>query len=154
TRGTSRLWDGGGRTAGLGVTGGDEPFAMQQQFGNASRIQMHKRGGADPSSVDAYTQSTFSQYGSSDLAPSIASTEQKAQTPPNYQTSLSGFDTLGNPQNVTRGSLNWTQQFDEAGHPTSVKAPGRPAKLFSWDARGAITTQTLPDGSTQSHDYD
>lgn len=161
-RTTTRDWDGGGRTRGLGFTGSDEPRAMSRQVDDAGRLQSFKSGTGSASGVtNPLLQTNLTGYDSSTYLPTaVQKTESNATSssgssgPPTYQTNLSNFDTLGNPKSVSIGNLSWAQQFNQAGDAVSFAEPKRPTpQTFDRDARGAVTTHFLADGNKETFDY-
>src|SRR5256885_2009581 len=71
-----------------------------------------------------------------------------------WSTTTLAYDTAGHSTEATTGALTFRQSFDEAGNVKTAQAPNRPQETLTYDGRGAVTSQTLPDGATQSHAYD
>jgi RHS repeat-associated protein len=155
SRSMTRAWDGAGRTSGVAISGGSDPRAMTQTFDDAGRIQTRNSGVGSPTSISTMLSTTMWSGYTGYIAPSVTSTENHTSAEPqgNYTTNLTNFDTLGNPQTIQVGSLTWTQKTDQAGYLTDAAAPERGPEHFDRDARGAVTTQTLGDGRTQTFDY-
>jgi YD repeat-containing protein len=105
----------------------------------------------------AFTEATWKEYGDQYLAPKVQSTENKVppSAPPQSYESQMQFDTAGNAKSVNVGALAWSTKFDQAGNVTSAQEPGlRGTHAMSYNAVGAVTTETLADGtSQQSHAY-
>jgi RHS repeat-associated protein len=155
SRGMTQLWDGGGRATRIATTGnGTTGMRIRHaRFDDAGRLQMEESGeGADPQTVQPFEVKNYQGYGTSDVATTVQSHEPRAtQTPITIQRSQ--LDTLGRPKSVAVGDLEWKQTLDQAGNVTRAAAPGRPETSMQHDARGLVTSETLADGSVQSHEY-
>ncbi|HKS23398.1 MAG TPA: Ig-like domain-containing protein [Thermoanaerobaculia bacterium] len=152
---TSKMtWDGGGRTAAVAADGGGDTRAVAQKFDDAGRILEHKQGTSSSSGFTPILTSSFDGYGSSYVAPTTRTAE--LLTGHTY-TATRGFDTAGNTKDVKVGALAWTHEFDEAGNVTKDKQPSslpsQPERQLFYDARGNVTSEILPGGATQSHEY-
>jgi large repetitive protein len=155
SRTTTRTWDGGGRTAAVSVNGGDgTPRASQSDYDTAGRIKRAASGTGSATAITAFTEASWPDYGNTYLAPTVNTTENKQGTAQQYSTQR-GFDTAGNAKSFVTGGLQWQTQFDEAGNVKSAKDPARGTHVMNHNAAGAVTTETLADGSpNQSHDID
>jgi YD repeat-containing protein len=153
SRTMTQLWDGGGRatrvaTIGNGTTG---MRIRHARFDDAERLQMEESGeGADPQSVQPFEVKQYQGYGKSDVATTVQSNEPRG-TPTPVTIQRSQLDTLGRAKSVTVGELEWKQTMDQAGNVTGAAAPRRPATTMDHDAGGLVTSETLADGSVQSH---
>ncbi|HWW59738.1 MAG TPA: RHS repeat-associated core domain-containing protein, partial [Thermoanaerobaculia bacterium] len=147
SRTTNTAWDGGGRTTGVAV----ESRASVQQFDDAGRLTKVQAGNGSATVVsDAFHEANYLNYGKSWLASKVEAIEPKAAA---TFTSAMTFDTVGNTKTMSIGGLAWSQELDQNGSIIKAKAPNRPEATMQHDARGAVTTETLPDGATQSHEY-
>jgi len=154
-RTSDMTWDGGGRTAAVAANGGGDARVVAQQFDDAGRILERKQGtGSATNLTNPFLSSKFEGYGASYLAPTTTTSE--TGTGHTYTSTL-GFDTAGNTKDIKVGALAWTHEFDEAGNVTKAKQPStlpsQPERQMHYDARGNVTSETLPDGATQSHEY-
>ena len=130
--------------------------AALQEYDTAGRIQTAKSGaGSETTLSSTFNETNWQQYGDKYLAPTVQSTEDKAPAGAQSYTTQRTFDTAGNAKSVSTGGLTSAAQFDEAGNVVMSQDPARGAHKMQYNAVGAVTTETLADGtSTQSHDYD
>jgi RHS repeat-associated protein len=156
SRTVTRTWDAAGRTSGVSVSGADQPRAALREVDDAGRLQTRTIGSGSATAINSpFSQSTYSGYGDSATLPTSVSNQelQTGAAPSRVETSLSSFDTLGNPKSISVGGLTWTREHDEAGNVVKSSLPNRPEESFARDSRGAVTTHTLPDSKTQVFDY-
>ncbi|MEO5568170.1 MAG: RHS repeat-associated core domain-containing protein, partial [Gemmatimonadaceae bacterium] len=84
------------------------------------------------------------------MLPQLVQTTEKNAAPVR---STAQHDTAGNVIHAETGNLRFEQKFDQAGNATEVKDPNRPATAMSYDGRGALREEKLPDATTHQYRY-
>ncbi|MEO8033198.1 MAG: RHS repeat-associated core domain-containing protein [Acidobacteriota bacterium] len=138
-------WDGGGRATGFGASG----RASHVSFDTASRMVSTAVGGGSATSVaNPFESSTLSGH-SGTLPQQVNTTEAGSGA---YQMALE-YNTAGQAIATNVGSLEWKQQFDQAGNVISAKSPNRPSSAYEYDSRGALKLKVMPDGQSITYGY-
>ena len=145
TRTTNFAWDGAGRTTSTATNG----RASKSQYDIAGRFVDQKVGQGDISAITQLFQHTQVTVHDGALP---AQTQTSEKSGGNYLASMSR-NTTGDITSSKVGTLEWQAKFDELGNRTEAAVPGRPSTKLDVDSRGAVKTQMLPDGATQSYDY-
>jgi RHS repeat-associated protein len=141
----SFAWDGGGRATGFGASG----RASHVSFDTASRMVSTAVGGGSAASVaNPFESSTLSGH-SGTLPQQVNTTEAGSGA---YQMALE-YNTAGQAIATNVGSLEWKQQFDQAGNVISAKSPDRPASAYEYDSKGNLKLKTMPDGQSIAYGY-
>ena len=139
-------WDGAGRTTRTAVGG----RASSAVFDLAGRMQSHAAGAGNIGALTEIFERSVVKANSGDLPVTIESSEKSGAV---YTSSMER-NTTGDVVRENVASLEWQRRFDELGNVTQATVPGRPATNWKVDARGAVETETKPDGATHQFAYD
>jgi RHS repeat-associated protein len=145
-RPTSIVWDGGGRPTGIAVA----DRATRSTYDIKGRAVMHASGAGSALELTEIFSKTEAIAYSGDLASTVKSTEKSG---PGITTTLQR-DSAGGVVQTNTGSLEWKHKYDEFGNVTDASAPQRASVMRSYDARGALIQETLPDGAQHQYAYD
>jgi RHS repeat-associated protein len=132
---TKLAWDGAGRTTGVETAG----RASTSLFDEAGRL-LERKSELEQTKVIAHDGAL----------PAILRTSEKSG--PTYQ-SQQEYNALGQTTRQLVGPLEWKSVFDNLGNVTSAKPPARPETTYDTDSRGAVKSETKPDGATSSFNY-
>ncbi|HVS59523.1 MAG TPA: RHS repeat-associated core domain-containing protein, partial [Gemmatimonadaceae bacterium] len=146
SRSTDFRWDGGGRTSAIATSG----RASKTEYDLAGRVKKAQAGKGTTTAIsDVFSSADVSAY--SGYLPTATKTAEKGSA--GYESTTS-YDSAGNATLQQLGNLEWKQTFDEAGNIKSASQPGRSAANYDHDARGALLTETMPDGAALQNRFD
>jgi RHS repeat-associated protein len=139
-------WDGGGRATSFDLGG----RARKQTYDSAGRLTTDKTGEGSVSGIsDPMTTLTVGSH-DGPMTEQLTATEKGGSvTSTTMERNL-----VGGVTSQTVGSLEWTQKFDSLGKLVEHAEPNRDPVKYDVDSRGAIETETLPGGASNSFDYD
>ncbi|MFA6958485.1 MAG: Ig-like domain-containing protein [Thermoanaerobaculia bacterium] len=145
-RRTDFAWDGGGRTTSTATAG----RVTKSTFDPADRLVDYAVGAgsvAGLTDISTRTQAT-AHVG---MLPLQTTTTERSGSALTTQTE---YNTTGDPVVNRLGGLEWRETFDQLGSRSESQPPGQPATRYDTDSRGAVTKETLPDGSENEFTHD
>ena len=146
SRTIDHAWDGGGRTAGVGVGG----RAVRSKFDEGNRLLNNESGEGTAAGLTVkYNEETIT--GHDGLLPSQIQEKDKAGS--TYATSVQ-YNTEGEITARAMGNLEWRAQRDQAGNVVSAADPNRPARNYEYDSKGRLQREVLPGGPANDYAYD